>query len=90
MGRVRTSYFLPCLALISSKQYLLKNQIKMKRKNGKQNVFGSCFLFIHEHLTNESSEGNEDAYAHSSCGHIEDDSGGLNLEKRNQEAERKQ
>ena len=61
----------------------------MKRKNGKQNVFWSCFLFIHEHLTNESSEGNEDAYAHSSCGHIEDDSGGLNLEKEDQKTERK-
>ena len=54
----------------------------MKRKNNKQNVFWSCYLFIHEHLTNESSEGNEDAYSHSSCGHIEDDSGGLNLGKK--------
>ena len=47
-------------------------------------MFWSCFLFIHEHLTNELSEGHEDANAHSSCRHVEDDSGGLNLEKEDQ------
>ena len=81
MGRARTSYFLPCLALISSKQYLRKKPNKNETQKSKQNVFWSCFLFIHEHLTNELSEGHEDANAHSSCSHVEDDSGGLNLEK---------
>ena len=47
------------------------------------------FLFINEHLTNELSEGHEDANAHSGCSHVEDDSGGLNLEKEDQKAERK-
>ena len=53
----------------------------MKRKNGKQNVFWSCFLFINEHLTNELSEGHDDSHAYSGGSHVEDDSGGLNLEK---------
>ena len=40
-----------------------------------------CFLFINEHLANELSEGHDDAHAYSGGSYVEDDSGGLNLEK---------
>ena len=39
------------------------------------------FLFINEYLTNELSEGHDDSYAYAGDSNVQDDSGGLDLEK---------
>ena len=40
------------------------------------------FLFINEYLTNKLSEGHDDSHPNAGGGNVEDDSGGLNLEKK--------
>ena len=40
------------------------------------------FLFINEYLTNELSEGHDDSYAYAGDSNVQDDSGGLDLEKK--------
>ena len=39
------------------------------------------FLFINEYLTNKLSEGHDDSHADAGDSNVEDDSGGLDLEK---------
>ena len=40
------------------------------------------FLFINEYLTNKLSEGYDDSHPNAGGGNVEDDSGGLDLEKK--------